>query len=258
MTHRIGLVWLSFCALTLAASPALAAFHLMEIEQVIGGVGGDASAQAVQLKMRSIGQNFLSGSAQLVVRDAAGANPVILSTFPATVITGGACREILIATAGFSAKTTPAAVANFTMLPIPASYLPAGSLTFEGVLPPTIYWRVSWGNGSYSGSQTVALGVPPTANDSDGTTSPAFTSALPSTGAQALRFTPPCSTDSTNSLAQYAVTAGAATFTNNALTNFTVLAPPAVPLLPGTAKLLLPVILGLGLAAFAYRRRQRS
>ena len=36
-----------------AATPAVATFHLMQIEQVIGGVNGDTSAQAIQLRMRA-------------------------------------------------------------------------------------------------------------------------------------------------------------------------------------------------------------
>ena len=50
-------------------SPALAAFHLMEIEQVIGGVNGDTTAQAVQLRMRTGGQNLLAGNALLFAFD---------------------------------------------------------------------------------------------------------------------------------------------------------------------------------------------
>ena len=40
------------------ALPVQASFHLMQIEQVIGGVNGDTTAQAVQLRMRSFGGNF--------------------------------------------------------------------------------------------------------------------------------------------------------------------------------------------------------
>ena len=37
--------------LVLGAPPADADFHLMQIEQVIGGVNGDTAAQAIQLRM---------------------------------------------------------------------------------------------------------------------------------------------------------------------------------------------------------------
>ena len=41
---------------------AEAAFHIMKIEQIIGGVNGDTSAQAIQLRMIQAGQNVM-GSA---------------------------------------------------------------------------------------------------------------------------------------------------------------------------------------------------
>ena len=44
----------------LATGPARATFHFMQIEQVIGGANGDTAAQAIQLRMRLGGQNFLS------------------------------------------------------------------------------------------------------------------------------------------------------------------------------------------------------
>ncbi len=264
MKHRISLVLLAVFGFALLPRPALAAFHIMEIEQVIGGVGGDASAQAVQLKMRLAGQNLLLGNAQLVVRDAAGANPVTLSTFAGTNPTNStACREILLATASMAAKTTPAVTGAYTMAAIPASYLPAGTLTFETFGGGQTYWRVSWGGAAYTGPQTVATGTGAVANDADGLTSPAFAGPLPSTTAQALHFTRACDVVtglSTNSAADYAPTAGAATLVNNALASFLVVfaAPTGVPALPDVARILLVGILGLGVVTFAYKRRRRA
>ena len=67
-----------------AASPAVANFHLMQIEQVIGGVNSDVTAQAIQLRMRAPGQCVVSQS-KLWVRDAAGLNPVLLFDFTTDV-----------------------------------------------------------------------------------------------------------------------------------------------------------------------------
>ena len=53
------------------ATPAFANFHLMQIEQVIGGVNGDTTKQAIQLRMRSAGQSVVS-QAQIRAFDAAG------------------------------------------------------------------------------------------------------------------------------------------------------------------------------------------
>jgi hypothetical protein len=254
MKHHIGFGWVAAVCFALVPGFARANFHIMEIEQVIGGVGGDTAAQAVQLKMRLAGQNFVAGQAQLVVRDAVGANPVVLSTFPGPNPTGGACLPILLATPGMAAKTSPPISGAYTMSPIPAAYLAAGSLTFESLGGGITWWRVSWGGASYSGAQTVAAGT----NDADGITSPPFAGALPSSSTTALRFTPACGSLSTNNAADYAVTAGAASLTNNAGFSFAVFAPPPIPGLPGASRYLLPALLVVGFVAFAVRRRRRA
>src|SRR2546427_10552005 len=59
------------------ARPAHATFHLMQIEQVIGGVNGDITAQAIQLRMRATGENQVS-QGRINVRDAAGLNPILI------------------------------------------------------------------------------------------------------------------------------------------------------------------------------------
>lgn len=261
MLLREKFVWLVLMMAMALPMPALAAFHLMEIEQVIGGVGGDTTAQAVQLKMRFANQQFVGGNARLVARDAAGLNPVVLSTFTEPIPTGGACREILLATTGFAARTTPsvgAAQRDFLMDPIPAAYLPAGSLTFETAAGTAVYWRVSWGGASYTGPGTV-VSVGAGGNDDDGNANPPFAGALPSTGLQALRFTPACAAASTNTAAQYALTAGTAVFTNNDLAAFTVTGPPpAVPVLPAPAGLALIVALGALAAVSIVLRARRA
>lgn len=202
--------------LLLLAGPAQATFHFMEIEKVIGGVGDDPTAQAIQLKMRTVNQQFL-GSARLVVTDATGSNPITLINFASNVV-GGTCREILIASASFPSKTTPPAVPDYTLTSlIPASYLAAGSLEFQGVVGGVTYWRVSWGGASYTGPGTVSV-----ANDADGNANPPFGSALPSSGAQALEKQTACPSASTNNAADYAITAGQSVFTNNAGSSQTV------------------------------------
>ena len=62
ITTAVGLA-IAVCLATVensagrAASPAAVSFHFMQIEQVIGGVNGDPSAQAIQLRMRTCFQN---------------------------------------------------------------------------------------------------------------------------------------------------------------------------------------------------------
>ena len=49
----------------LAARPASATFHLMQVEQIIAGVDGSTATQAIQLRMRSASQNLVAQATQL-------------------------------------------------------------------------------------------------------------------------------------------------------------------------------------------------
>lgn len=194
----------------------------MHIQQLIGGVGGDTSAQAVQLRMRLAGQNQLAGQARLVAHDATGSNPVVITTFPPPNPASGGCLDILIASAAFADATSPSVASDYVMDNlIPASYLPAGSLTFETASGSTIYWRVSWGGAGYTGSTSGS----PT-NDDDGDFGPPFAGPLPSDTDQALAYQPSCPTASSSNADDYAVTSGPAVFTNNAGDDATVVAEP--------------------------------
>ncbi|MGC3990906.1 MAG: PQQ-dependent sugar dehydrogenase [Chthoniobacteraceae bacterium] len=194
----------------LTAPLAHATFHLMQIEQVIGGVNGDTSVQAIQLRMRSPGQSFVSG-AKLFAYDATGSNPVLLIQFPSNVSHASSGSTILIATSNFSTHTNPALTPDFTFTnPIPSGYLAAGRIVYTDS-GNNILWSVAFGGSGYTGSDTGA-----TTNDSDGNFAPAFANALPTSTGQALLFQGAASAASTNNAADYAVTSGAATFSNNA------------------------------------------
>jgi hypothetical protein len=195
------------------ALPVQASFHLMQIEQVIGGVNGDTTAQAVQLRMRMANENFVSGST-LIAFDAAGNNPITILTFTSNVTAATAGSRILISTANFANYEASPITSDFTMTnPIPASYLAAGRLVYQR---PTYQagnalWSVSWGGANYTGPNTGTLD-----NDADGNFAPPFAGALPSTSTSALRFNGAAAAMSTNNAADYSVTASAATFANNA------------------------------------------
>ena len=112
------------------STPLQAAFHLMQIEQVIAGVEGDTSAQAIQLRMRFALQNFVFRT-RLIAYDAAGSNPVVLITFSGDVTNNAAGSRILVATSSFAAHLSPSITPDFIMInAIPSSYLASGSLTF--------------------------------------------------------------------------------------------------------------------------------
>jgi len=224
MPKRQALVSLAGLALVFSASPALASFHLMKIEQAMGGVNGDTSQQVVQLRMRFVGQNLVgTNHARLIAHDAAGLNPVTLIVFPSNVANAAQGDRILVVSSAFAAAHP--GIADFTMTAvIPPAYLPAGRLTFEDSVG-TILWSLAWGGVSYTGSNLGSL-----TNDADGNFGPPFAGPLPSATAQALLFSasdPTGSAPSTNNAADYAVTSGAAVLTNNAGTMTSVAGPMA-------------------------------
>ncbi len=213
------------CLITLLGVLALqptahATFHLMQIEQVIGSVSGDTTAQAIQLRMRAAGQNFVSGG-KLVVFDAAGLNPITIVDPVSNVANGAVGDHVLIASATFPGHTTPAAVPDFTMANlIPASYFAAGSLAWESN-SGTVYWRLSWGGAAYTGPNTGN-----TANDADGNFGPPFGGTIPATCASALQFQGSATDLSTNNAADYLLIGSPIVFFNNAGASFTVIPPP--------------------------------
>lgn len=195
-----------FC--TAAACPVEASFHLMQIEQVIGGVNGDTSAQAIQLRIRFPGDGALQ-YARLRAWDANGENPIMLIDFVADVPSPGIGDRVLVASAEFAGHMDHAIAVDFAMTNlIPASYLAAGRVTYEGD-DGKIYWSLSFGGSAYTGETT---GEP--TNDADEEFGPPFDGPLPSTGLEALQFQGTAVDSSTTNLDDYALTPGPAVFTN--------------------------------------------
>jgi hypothetical protein len=216
--HRLRI--LAVLASLALALPVQASFHLMQIEQVIGGVNGDTTAQAIQLRMRSGGENLVSGGT-LIAYDAAGNNPIVLVTFGANVTNGAAGTRILITTANFADYLSSPIASDFTMTnSIPASYLAAGRLTYQRptYMAGNALWSISWGGAGYTGANTGTMD-----NDADGNFAPPFANALPSASTSALHFNGAANAMSTNNAADYSVPAGAATFMNNAGESATVI-----------------------------------
>jgi hypothetical protein len=198
-------------AVLLASSPGFTTpqtFHLMQIEQVIGGVNGDPTLQAIQLRMRIAFQNEVS-QARLRAWDAAGQNPIIVVDMTTDVPNFQQGARVLVSTPGFAGAFGP--VPDFVMTnPIPASYLAAGKLTWEDDLG-TVYWSLAWGGAAYTGTNTGTVD-----NDPDGNFNPPFPLPLPSMTGQSCLFPGPANAPSTNNAADYIVSPGNATFTNNA------------------------------------------
>lgn len=210
-----------FAAIALISfSPSVFAhFHLMQVEQIIGGLSGDPTAQAIQLRMRAAGQNIVS-EARVRVWDAAGANPVTVMNMGTNVASSTSGARLLLATPAFTTAVrgvSPAFTPDFTMSsPIPAGYLAAGRLTFEGD-DGVIYWSVSWGGSAYTGPQTGS-----TVNDANGNFGPAFPQPLTSFGRQGILFQGSASAFSTTNAADYALAPSSATVIRNDGTSFAI------------------------------------
>src|SRR5207249_11136134 len=98
-------------------------------------------------------------------------------------------------------------------------YFAACSLCWESNAG-TIYWRLSWGGVSYTGSN---LGN--TANDLDGNFGPPFDGAIPAICASALQFQGSATDFSTNNAADYLLIGSPIVFFNNAGASFAVIPP---------------------------------
>lgn len=206
----------TFFVTCLASGPLYASFHFMQIEQVIGGVNGDPTAQAIQLRMRNPGQNFVS-KARLRAWDANGDNPVVILDIDNDVKAGSAGSRVLITTPSFNLMTTPIAEPDFLLTSvIPAEYLVAGSLTWEDDFG-SVLWRLSWGGEKYSGSCAGEF-----TNDGDGNFCPAYPGGMPTNSLQGLLFQGDTSALSTDNDNDYNLTPASAVFTNNSGSSFTV------------------------------------
>jgi len=212
----LGRVSFAAVAVLAASREAPASFHFMQIEQVIGGVDDDATAQAIQLRMRFQFQCFLGNGARLRAHDAAGLNPVLLALLDKDLAGCALGDRVVVATVAFLDQTDPPLQSDFLMVaPIPESYLAAGSLTFENTLGTEVYWRLSWGGNGYTGDTSGAV-----INDADGEFGPPWPGPLPSAGKQALLFQNTAGAQSTANIDDYMLTPGAAVFTNNACDRF--------------------------------------
>ncbi len=191
------------------ADPADASFHLMQIEQVIGGVEGDTSAQAIQLRMRFPGDSSLP-FARIRAWDATGANPITLIDFDTNVPNNRFGDRILVASPSFFNYTDPSLTGDFALSNvIPTDYLDAGRITYEGD-DGVIYWSLGFGGESYTGPTTGSA-----FNDTDGDFGPSFDGPLPSSNMSALLFQGSAADLSTTNIDDYILTTGPAVFTNN-------------------------------------------
>jgi hypothetical protein len=146
---------LAVAALGLAAAPAAATFHLMEVREVYPGSAASPGSEYVELQMYAAGQNFVGGHFLRTY----GPSGAVLATdaFPADV-PGGADQSTLV-------LATPEAEAQFGIVA-------DGPLSPVGQLDPSggaVCWEtidcVSWGSfnatlPSPAGSPAMPSGIP--------------------------------------------------------------------------------------------------
>jgi hypothetical protein len=139
----------------LAAPPALATFHLIQIREVYPGSSGAPEADYVELQMYSGGQDLVAGHV-LRAYNSSGA-VAATSTFPANVAQGGNQSTLLLA--------TPQAEAQFGVA-ADAALAPGSQLSPLG---GAVCWEaldcVSWGSfagtlPSPAGSPAAPTGIP--------------------------------------------------------------------------------------------------
>lgn len=202
--------WRALLIVFCLALEVRASFHFMQIEQVVAGVNGDYSAQAIQLRMRSAGQEQVQLT-RLVAWDANGENPVVLIDMGHAVAVSQTGARILAATEAFARHTEPQAIPDFVMTaPIPPSYVTAGSLTFETDDGDFIVWRLSWGGENYRGTTRGGQ-----TNDDDGDFGPPAESPLPGDETAALHILLDAEATGTGSAADFMISESPALFVNN-------------------------------------------
>ena len=207
---RFHLAARTVLVLVLPAATVFASEHLVQMHKVVGGVTGDNEIQAIQFRMRAANQNQFQNS-KVYAYDANGENPVLIIDFDRAVTKGNLGDTVLVASPRFGEVTTPPARPDFVMNNlIPASYLPAGSLTLEDDAGKNVWWRLSWGGADYQGDTTGS-----TANDDDGDFGPPTRSSLRMSRALSLVFHWPPAAMSRRNVSDYSVERDA-TFRNNA------------------------------------------
>ena len=215
---------------------AFAAFHLMEIEQVVGGVAGDTTAQAVQLthadspvdkerpRRQRRARRPRRGGSELVIYRRLAPNPGFTT----------GCRRILLVTPAMAAKPRPQWLARTRWRRSRPRISPRASPTFEsvvgqaGLVAGDLLGRRRVHRGRDDGDWSARRGRHRQRRRRQSRPS---RGALPSAGvAGAALFTPACATASgRRARLDYAVTARrAAVLVNNGQASFTVTAPDAL------------------------------
>src|SRR3989304_3494281 len=151
-------LWVTVGLLTLAAAAVIpsdrdadALFHLMRVHAVVGGAGGNANVQYVELRMTANSQNFVDG--QLIRFFNSSGMLTATFTFPSDVPSGVNGASILVGTSEFVSNSTVAPDFTFSaanMSPTTATHpvtVGAGRVCFPGANDCVAY-------GNFTGANT--------------------------------------------------------------------------------------------------------
>jgi hypothetical protein len=151
-------------ALTLAASPARAVFHIAHISELMTSYGGSADVQFVEITMETIGQNLVSAS-KLNVFDANGQFVGTVLTVPSNVQSGSG-RPWIMGTPAFEIASGIAVDFEFANASLPVG---AGMVCWgkPGTSPQPVSCPVSGvpyvdcvAYGNYTGPSNACIGTP--------------------------------------------------------------------------------------------------
>lgn len=153
---RSGLLGLAVALFTTAASPAFAVRHIMEIHEVMTGLGGDTSYQYIELRLLAFGQTFTNGGT-ILARNADGSVENTIFTFPADVTNDGPGARIVIATA--NAATLMGITPDFTFA---GGIFPDSGeiIIFPGEIADALQYGNYTGGDSPFGANGIAPGIP--------------------------------------------------------------------------------------------------
>ncbi len=99
---RSALLALAVVLIASVSPSAFASRHIVEIHEVMTGLGGDTSYQYIELRLLAFGQTLTNGGI-IQARNADGSVENTIFTFPSNVASGGVDVRIVIATANAAA-----------------------------------------------------------------------------------------------------------------------------------------------------------
>ena len=143
--RRIPLGWVLLASVLVPPAPALASFHIMDVQEVYFGSASAPNAQYVMLVEDAAGQNVVGGRA-MDLQDATGAAIGAFGVFSANVANAAAGDNIIMGTAEAQALFGISFDHVVTAANLP---FPSGRVTFANTVYAVAYGAYTGGNGTF-------------------------------------------------------------------------------------------------------------